>query len=115
MSVLFEVVEGWTGVLGPFTLRVNEVPLDLTSYTVELVLRSGDGTLISVAGQVTKLNQVANPGQVTFSPAAGDFVHQTGRYTRSTSYQMHWKATDGSGKVVFFPNDDSLEVVVNRA
>ena len=114
MSILMEVVEGWTGVLGPFTLRVDTVPLNLTSYTVTLVLRDNDGTLITVGGTVTKLDQVAYPGQVTFTPAAGDFVYVP-RFTKNTIYQMHWKVVDAGGKVVYFPHDDSVEVAVYRA
>ena len=101
--------------MGPFTLKVDGVPFDLTDYTVTLVLRDGDGNLITPGGIVTKKDQVEFPGQITYQPIATDFVFRTGRFTVSTVYQMHWKVTDANTRSVFFPNDGAAQLEVFRA
>lgn len=115
MTTVLSLVEGWTGLLGPFTLRVDGTPFVLTGFTVALVLRDGDGNLVTTTGTVNVLDQSANPGQITYAPAASDFVFRTGRFVTSTTYRMHWRVTDGDGKVIFFPNDESVLLEVHRA
>lgn len=117
MSALLEIVEGWTGVLGPFTLRVDGVPLDLTGLTVALKLHNSLGAVVVPGGATTVMNQGTNPGQVTYQPVAGDFTMSTGANTNPVrqAYQLHWMVTDGAGKVVYFPNGISSEVTVFRA
>jgi hypothetical protein len=119
MSALFEVTEGWTGLLSPFTLNVVTAgvttPLVLTGLTVAAILRDASGTLVAAGGVVTPLNQVTNPGQVSYAPVATDFVFTGTGHTRRQSYTLHWKVTDGAGKIVFFPNGAADEVSVYRA
>jgi hypothetical protein len=112
---ILSLVEGWTGLLGPFTLLVDAVPFSLTGFTVTLVLRDSDGNLVTTGGVVSLLDQTLYPGQVTYAPIATDFVFRTGRYVTATVYHMHWKVVDGDGKVVFFPNDESVQLEVHRA
>lgn len=114
-TTILSLVEGWTGLLGPFTLKVDDVPFALTGFTVTLVLRDGDGNLITTGGTVNQLDQGTLPGQITYSPVATDFVFKTGRFLAATIYRMHWKVVDGDGKVVFFPNDESVQIEVHRA
>lgn len=115
MSVILSLVEGWTGVLGPFTLKLDGTPVNLTGFTITLVLRDAAGNLVTTGGTVTLLNQGTYPGQITYSPLATDFVFTSGAYATNTIYQAHWKVVDGSGKIVFFPNDGSAEFAVYRA
>lgn len=114
MSVILSIVNGWTGTLGPFTLALDEVPVNLTGFEVTLVLRNAAGILITTSGVVTLSNQGMYPGELTYAPAAGDFVFVSG-HNVYTLYQLHWKVVDGAGKTVFFPNDNSAEVAVYRA
>jgi hypothetical protein len=114
MAVILSVVEGWTGVLGPFTLLLDGVASSLTGFTIVPILRRPDGTLVTTGGTVTLLNQSTDPGEITYTPVASDFVYQTGGTVYST-YSLHWKVTDGAGKIVFFPNDAAAEIAVYRA
>ena len=116
MSIVLELVEGWTGDLGPFTLKLDAVAVDLTGFTITLILRDAAGTLITTGGTVTiDADQVTNKGQLTYTPVAADFVFTAGAYKTSTIYQMHWKVVDGAGDIVFFPNDGASELAVFRA
>lgn len=122
ITPLFEVTEGWTGTLSPFVLKVQQpsdpapVPIDLTGFTVQLVLRRASGVLVNVQGTVTPdPDQGARPGQVAFSPAASDFVYETTEYANPQMYETKWKVTDGNGKVVFFPNGAPAWIAVYRA
>lgn len=113
--VLLEITEGWQGTLGPFTLRVDGEPIDLTGLTVTLVMRRQSGAVVTPGGSITVLNQITNKGQVTYAPAAGDFVWETNLFTNAQTYKLHWKVVDGSGKPIFFPSGAPAEIIVHRA
>lgn len=113
MSDLLSIVSGWTGILGPFTLKIDGAALDLTGLTVTVVLRGPSGT-ITPGGTVTLLNQVTNKGQVTYSPISTDFVFSAGGNVSRQTFQIHWKVVDGSGKIVYFPNGQADEIGVYR-
>lgn len=116
MSILLSIVEGWTGLLGPFTLRVDGDALDLTGLTVELRLHNAAGAVVVPGGTVTILDQVTNKGQVTYSPVAEDFTLVGGTLNPvRQSYATHWRVSDVSGEVVYFPNGAADEIVVHRA
>lgn len=104
---LLTIVSGWTEALGPFTLRADGVAVDLTAFTVEAVIRNSLGTLVAAAGDVTVRDQVAHPGQVMYAPVATDFVHQSTGSKGVQAFRLHWRVTDGSGKIVFFPNGEA--------
>jgi hypothetical protein len=106
MTDLLSIVSGWTGELGPFTLRVDGVPLNLTGLTVVPVLHDYAGVLIDHGGTVTVLNQTTNPGQVTYTPVATDFVFNSAGPTYRQAVSIRWKVTDVNNKMVFFPNKD---------
>jgi hypothetical protein len=92
---IYDLVEGWTGPLD-FTLKADNVPVDLTGMTVELILSGRDSVAINTTGDVT----VPTPavGLVRYSPDAADIT------VAKSPLNAHWKVTDGGGNVVFFPN-----------
>lgn len=105
MPKLFDITEGWTGTLGPFTLRIDGDPLDLTGFTVELVLHDCRGALVNVLGNVT-VDADPTTGQVFYTPDAADLNATDSPYT------MRWRVTDGANAIIFFPNGaaDTLTV-----
>lgn len=113
---LFSIVEGWTGILGPFILRTDGVPLNLTGFTLTLRLRNAAGAVVVPLGVITPdPNQVTNPGKVTYVPAAADFVFGALTLGPVELYKFHWKVVDGASKVVYFPSGAPDEVEVYRA
>lgn len=108
MSLLCTVTEGWTQELGPFTLLVDGVPLDLTGMTVALILRNVQGRLSTVTGD-TRIDAAPTTGKVYYKPDAVDLLAKKGPYT------LHWKVTDGAGDVVFFPNGAADTIAVIQA
>jgi hypothetical protein len=116
MSALFAITEGWTGQLGPFTLKVDGVPLNLDGLTVTLSLRNASGAVVTPGGTVTKApNQTTHPGQLYYKPVAGDFTFASGLYGPVQTYKMHWKVADGSGNVIYFPSGAPDDIEVHRA
>jgi hypothetical protein len=117
MPLLFEITEGWTGALGPFTLSAQlpgasvATPFNLTGYTVTLEMREG-ATNRTVAGTTTQRDQSTYPGQVMFAPAATDFT--VGASGMKTTYTFRWRVIDSQGKTVFFPNGAADIVIVHR-
>lgn len=104
--ILATITEGWTEELPAFTLLANGVPQDLTGMTVALVLRDGNGALVTIAG-TTRVDASPSTGKVYYAPASTDLS------AARSAYSVHWRVTDGAGKVAFFPNGtpDSLAVV----
>jgi len=96
MAHLLEIVEGTTVELGPFTLRIDGNPLDLTGMTIALKLRSaGTSTWVDTVGdvRVATLQASTEKGQVYFTPDASDFS------ALRSPYLMRWVVTDVTGKV----------------
>ena len=115
MSFLTDVVAGWTGRLGPFTLRKAGTPFSLTGYTVTAIIRQSNGVQSPTGGTVViDADQVTNPGRVYYDPVATDFVWNDVRGPVVQSHTIHWKVMDGAGKIVFFPNGDGDEIAVHR-
>ncbi len=106
MSVILSLTDGWTGMLGPFTLKVDGAPISLSGFTVALVLHDPTGALVTPGGTVTvDPDQIGHPGQVSYQPVATDFVYSGSfPYAHQQPYTLHWKVTDLANKVVFFPN-----------
>lgn len=90
-----EVVEGWTGDLD-FVLQADGVAVDLTGATVELILYKSDETLIDTSSDITVTD--AASGAVSYSPDETDLL------ASESPLRSRFKVTDGSGKVVYFPN-----------
>lgn len=99
-TTLLDIVEGWTGELGPFTLRADGVPVNLTGLTVELLIRpwNRQGRFSETDGDVRVV--AGTGGQVYYAPDASDFSAAEG------PYEMRWRVTDSDGFVVFFPNGE---------
>ncbi len=105
MAKLLEIVEEWTGELGPFTLKADGVAVDLTGLTVELVLTSRNGDAVVTTGD-TRISGTPTTGQVYYRPDVDDMTAALSPYT------LHWKVTDGSGYTVYFPNGAADTVAV---
>lgn len=118
MSIpLFSIVEGWTQEIGPFTLRINQLAIALTGFTVSLELRDSNGTVVTPGGTVrVAADQIAEKGHVYYTPVAADFTWITAEGTGALpqDYRMHWKVVDGSNKVVYFPNGAADVIAVHR-
>ena len=110
MAVILDIVEGTTARQGPFTLKVDGSPLNLTGLTVTLQLRgSGQASYVDTAGDTeVDADQVTNTGQVYWDPDAADL-----EYTRS-EYSMRFKVVDGAAKVAFWPNAEPEKIRVQR-
>lgn len=106
MSLLTEVVEGWTGRL-LFTLLSDGAAFVGTGFTLSnLYITDARGRAIDTAadfGWVT-----AALGTVYYDPDAADFVASAGPYT------VRFEVTDGNGKVVFFPNGQADTILVRK-
>ena len=109
MTPLLSIVEGWTGTLGPFTLRVDDAPCSLVGCAVEAVIRDSPGASVEAGGVVTIHDQRRFPGQISYTPAATDFVHGGARY-----HTIRFRVTGADGRVVFFPNADAAAIAVMR-
>lgn len=104
---LLSIVQGWSGRLGPFTLRLNGSPTSLTGLTVAVVIRKAGKKTAVEAGSVTAADQVTSPGQVVWDPDP-TVIADPG------TYRLRFKVTDGAGKVVYFPNDQGAQLTVYR-
>jgi len=113
-DVILHVVEGRTSAIR-FTISRGGVPFDLSGLTVTLILHRASGELVVPGGTVTPLNQTTSPGQLDYSPVAGDFTWEANLYTIHQPYLLHWKLVDGSGKVGYAPHGAPAIVMVHRA
>lgn len=114
-AALLDIVEGWTQTIGPFTLKVNGAPINLTGFTITLSMHRASGAVVVPGGVITLLNQGTNPGQLTYTPVASDFIYEDNQYTIEQPYQLHWKVVDGASKVVYFPSGAPAIINVWRA
>jgi hypothetical protein len=107
MANLFDVVEGWTQELGPFTLKVDGVVQDLTGMTVRLHLRDKSGTVLAFTG-TTRVDNAPSTGKAYYTPAATDLTNAR------SPIDVRWEVVDGAGKVVFFPNGKADQITVYK-
>lgn len=117
MSYLFEITAGWTGELGPFTLKrtVDGVTtaMDLTGFAgsdivLKLALETDPETFVDTDGDV-RIDSTPTSGKVYYTPDEDDFVSPA---FPATVYRMRWELTDGSGHVVFFPSAEGSRIKV---
>lgn len=108
------------GITDPITFTLKEIDpdtgvasaVDLTGVTkVDLRLRSRDGTDSMNFASTDASPQVAvsatpTDGQVTFTPADGDF---NDAYQQ---YEGYFEVTDASGSLISFPSDENFTLVV---
>jgi len=104
-TTLLDLTEGWTQEVGPFTLKSNLTPIDLTGLTVALVLKTNRGQEVSVATRVPTQTGGAI-GQAYFTPDTEALVAANSPYT------VHWQLTDTGGKVAFVPNGQADRINV---
>ena len=93
-----DIVAGWTGNIDQ-QLKADGVNVDLTGMTLALILRDEDGVFISTtcSGEVTISSSTS--GKVTYNPRSTDVLKNA-----KSPYQAHWKVTDATSKIVFFPS-----------
>lgn len=104
MAVIAELVEGWTERV-TLTLKADGTAVNLTGLTLtDLLITGKDGTQVDTTGDFGVL--VAANGTIFYDPDSSDFV------AAKSPYRVRAKVTDGSGKVVFFPNAASDVIVV---
>lgn len=103
---LFEIVDGWSEEIGPFTLRGNGAPVNLSGMDVSLIIRSvKTGALITTTDRTrVDADQTTNTGHVFYTPEEADFAE---RATLGSYYTFRWKVIDGAGDIVFFPNGEA--------
>jgi hypothetical protein len=108
MQIQLDLTEGWTSPID-YDLEIQTngawASFNATSMTPSLVLKDKDGTVIAFAGTVSW--QTAATSRIRFSPAATDFVNSKSPYT------LHWKVTDTSSKVAFYPQGEPIIIVVH--
>lgn len=106
MSLLTEIVEGWTGRL-TFTLMTDGVAFVGTGFTItNLYITDARGRAIDTTGDFGWVSAAA--GTVYYDPDAADFVAGNGPYT------VRYEVTDGASKVVFFPNGQADQILVRK-
>jgi hypothetical protein len=113
MAELLQVGSGWTAKLGPFVLRIDGAAIDLTGFTITMELKKWGATSWSTGGGLIEIapNQVANRGELYYTPLATDFV-----WTSSPSpkqlYLVRFRVVDTINKVATFPNGDPDTIAV---
>lgn len=104
MTPLTEVVEGWTGAL-PFTLKADDVAIDLTGMTLSIVLKDAKGTVIKDSDVgVTVIESTA--GTLEYEPSSSEFV------AARSPYKVRFRVVDTGSKVVYHPNGDEDLITV---
>lgn len=106
MSLLTEIVEGWTARL-TFTLLSDGAAFVGTGFTISnLYITDARGRAIDTSGDFGWVTAAA--GTVYYDPDASDFEAGNGPYT------VRFEVTDGNGKVVFFPNGQADQILVRK-
>ena len=98
-----ELVEGWTDRI-IYTLKADGVAQAMAGMTVELLVYDSKKRRVMMTGTAGILDAVA--GEVYFDPASTDII--------VGSYSVRWKLTDGTGKVVLFPNASPATWLVRK-
>src|SRR6185369_690538 len=101
MPFLLTLTSGWGGRLGPFTLKLNGQPFELTGFNIELLIHDNRGLPVVLKGSIVTVDPGLGVGQLFYDPHPDDFTN-TSRHT--IAYQLHFKVTDALGRPVFFPN-----------
>lgn len=108
MALLERLTEGWTKELEAFTCKLDDVAQSLDGITILLVLRDSQGHLVTVTGTTRKDSDQtgSGKGKVYYKPGAADLQKAL------SPYKIRWKATDGAGDVVYYPDGeaDTIEV-----
>jgi hypothetical protein len=102
------LVAGRTKKVGPYTITLNGNALDLSGYTVTMVMRTKGGTIVASPGTITLADNQATTGkgQIYWTPPA------TGLDEADSPYLQHFKLVDGVGDVFYVPKDEPGQIVV---
>lgn len=96
MTPLMEIVEGWTAAL-PFTLDADDVPIDLTGMTVQIVLRDNRGNTIKDTSSGITVTGTTS-GQLEYAPSSVDFL------AAKSPYRVRFRVTDALSKRAYWPS-----------
>ncbi len=95
--------------------ETDAVPFDSTGFTVTMILRDGNGALVTDLGTLVAKNQTTNtgehlhtPGALTYNPAV--FTHPRTRL----DWTVRFKADNGAGDVRHFPEGEPDRIPVYR-
>jgi len=99
------IIEGQTAPLD-WLLKANGSPQNLDTMTVEAVLKSSRGTIVSTTDDVAIFSTTG--GIVRLNPDAVDF-----RSYRSP-YYLRFRVTDVAGKAAYFPSGDPIVLLVRK-
>lgn len=105
MALLTSIVEGWTDAV-PFTLRADDVAVNLTGLTVVGVFHDNRGAALDTTGKISVTGTTA--GLVAWAPAAGDALQA------KSPYRIRFKVSDIAGAIVYFPNVDPDTITVHK-
>lgn len=110
MEKVTEIVEGWTGRLS-WTLEhqlqgaTAATAIDGTGLTVSaLDVTGADGTVVTTTGDYGWITQAS--GTVYYDPDADDLL------AAKSPYRLRFQLTDGTGKVVWYPDGHAKEIRV---
>lgn len=107
MAIFKPVVEGSVARRGPFTLRVNGEPLDLTGYELPTIaFRNGAGEEVDEPGVVVLRDpQATYPGQVYHDPHADTFTRDADvPFKAAEDFYQRFTVVDSEGVSQDFPN-----------
>lgn len=105
-TVLFEIPEGSTEEIGPFTLKIAGVVTPLSGLTVVPILRNTAGDLVTYAGTL-RVGTPSSLGQVYITPAVTDFIAGD-----ENEYHLRFQTTNGSGQKGYYPDGEAYRVIV---
>lgn len=98
-----EYTQGWTAAI-EHTLQHDQATFNAAGMTPAVTLRDKNGNAIVPTGAVSWANAAVS--RIRYSPAVGDLV------ASKSPYRLHWKVTDGSGKIAFYPQGEPIVLTV---
>jgi hypothetical protein len=98
-----EYTAGWTAPI-EHSLLHDGATFNGAGMTPAIILTDKNGAAVSVSGSVAWANSAVS--RVRYSPAAADLV------AAKSPYKMHWKVTDGAGKIAFYPQGAPIMLTV---
>jgi len=99
---LFDITEGWTEPLVA-QLLIADAVFDATGMTAASVITDRNGLPVTVPTSW----DVAASSQIKLSPVGTELL------ARNSPYNVHFKVTDGSGQVTYFPPGTPSTIAVH--
>jgi hypothetical protein len=100
-----EYTEGWTARI-EHTLQHDGVSFNASGMTPSLSLRDKDGNVVTFTGSVAWAD--SSVSRIRFTPSSTDLVQA------KSPYKLHWKVTDGAGKIAFYPQGAPILITVYK-